>query len=117
MERVYDWAKVQSDPHAVQIYVDGSHFPNDGRRSGFAGVVLYPNDATEHEVLFEGFEKSTNNRMELSAVIAAMEWVQATESIRHETNRRSSLIFCSARVDRASHSGMEVGPGHRASAG
>jgi ribonuclease HI len=65
-----------ADPHAVQISVDGSCYPNDGRKSGYAGVVVYPDDPTEHEVVFQGFTESTINRMELSACIAAFEWVK-----------------------------------------
>jgi len=68
-----------ADPHAVQIVVDGSCYPHEGRRSGYAGLVVYPDDPTEHEVIFQGFEESTINRMELSACIAAMEWVRAEE--------------------------------------
>jgi ribonuclease HI len=64
------------DPHAVQISVDGSCYPHEGRKSGYAGVVMYPDDPTEHEVIFQGFKESTINRMELSACIAAMEWVR-----------------------------------------
>jgi ribonuclease HI len=30
-----------ADPHAVQISVDGSCYPNEGRKSGYAGVVVY----------------------------------------------------------------------------
>jgi ribonuclease HI len=65
-----------ADPHAVQISVDGSCYPNEGRKSGYAGVVMYPDDPTEHEVVFQGFAESTINRMELSACIAALEWVR-----------------------------------------
>jgi ribonuclease HI len=67
------------DPHAVQISVDGSCYPHEGRRSGYAGLVVYPDDPTEHEVIFQGFEESTINRMELSVCIAAMEWVRAEQ--------------------------------------
>jgi ribonuclease HI len=67
---------MSADPHAVQISVDGSCYPNEGRKSGYAGLVVYPNDPTEYEVVFQGFKESTNNRMELSACIAAMEWVK-----------------------------------------
>jgi ribonuclease HI len=67
---------VKADPHSVQISVDGSCFPNEGRKSGYAGIVVYPDDPTEYQVLFEGFKESTINRMELSAVIGAMEWVR-----------------------------------------
>jgi len=64
------------DPHAVHISVDGSCYPHEGRKSGYAGVVVYPDDPTEHEIMFQGFEESTINRMELSACIAAMQWVR-----------------------------------------
>jgi len=65
-----------ADPHAVQISVDGSHYPNERRKSGYAGVVVYPDDPTEHQVVFQGFRESTINRMELSPCIAALEWVR-----------------------------------------
>jgi ribonuclease HI len=65
-----------ADPHAVQISVDGSCFPNESRKSGYAGFVVYPGDQTEREVVFQGFKESTINRMELAACIAAMDWVR-----------------------------------------
>jgi ribonuclease HI len=64
------------DPHAVQISVDGSCFPNEKRRSGYAGIVVYPDDPTGIEVAFQAFKESTINRMELAAWIAAMNWVK-----------------------------------------
>jgi ribonuclease HI len=67
---------METDPHAVQISVDGSCFPGEGRKSGYAGVVVYPDDTTEREVVFQGFKESTINRMEISACIAAMKWVR-----------------------------------------
>ena len=67
---------MQGDPHAVQISVDGSCYPREGRIAGYAGVVLYPGDDTEHQVVFQGFEESTINRMELSACVAALKWVR-----------------------------------------
>jgi ribonuclease HI len=65
-----------ADPHAVQISVDGSCYPNEKRKSGYAGIVVYPDDPTEHQVVFQGFAESTINRMELSACIAALKWVK-----------------------------------------
>lgn len=65
-----------ADPHAVQISVDGSCFPNEKRKSGYAGVVIYPDEQTEQQVVFQGFKESTINRMELAACIAAMDWVK-----------------------------------------
>jgi ribonuclease HI len=66
---------MQPDPHALQISVDGSCFLQEGRKSGYAGIVQYP-DGTTEEIIFRGFEESSINRMELSACIAAMEWVR-----------------------------------------
>ena len=66
----------EPDPHAVQISVDGSCYPNEGRKSGYAGIVVYPDDPTENEVVFQGFKESTINRMEISACIAAMKWAK-----------------------------------------
>jgi ribonuclease HI len=77
---------MNADPHAVQISVDGSCYPNEGRKSGYAGVVVYPGDPTEHQVVFQGFEESTINRMELSACIATMKWVKE-EGIRRRHSR------------------------------
>ena len=65
-----------ADPHAVQISVDGSCYPNEGRKSGYAAVVVYPDDSTEYQVAFRGFKESTISRMEISACIAAMKWVK-----------------------------------------
>jgi ribonuclease HI len=48
----------------------------EGRKAGYAGVVVYPGDDAEHEVVFQGFEESKISRMELSACIAAMQWVR-----------------------------------------
>lgn len=72
----YNYHRMIADPHAVQISVDGSCYSNEGRKSGYAGVVVYPDDANEHEAIFQGFAESTINRMELSACIAALDWVR-----------------------------------------
>lgn len=53
--------EMTADPHAVQISVDGSCYPNEGRKSGYAGIVLYPDNPTEHEIVFQGFVESTIN--------------------------------------------------------
>jgi ribonuclease HI len=73
---------VQQDPHAVQIFVDGSCFVHRKREAGYAGFVLYPDDPEEQQIVFSGFRQSTIPRMELAACIAAMEWVrQARPSV------------------------------------
>lgn len=65
----YNDSEMKSDPHAVQISVDASCYPNQGRKSGYAGIVVYPDQDVQQEVLFQGFQKSTINRMELSAAL------------------------------------------------
>ena len=80
-----------NDPHAVQISVDGSCYPNEGRKSGYAGVVVYPDDTAEHEVVFQGFKESTINRMELSACNAAMVWVKE-QGIGRQYSRELRLL-------------------------
>lgn len=69
-------AEMIIDPHAVHISVDGSCFPKEGRRAGYAGVVEYPDESEPREIIFQGFQESTINRMELSACIVAIEWVK-----------------------------------------
>ena len=55
-------------PH-VTIYTDGAAEPNPGR-GGYGVVLLHPAKRLE---LSRGFELTTNNRMELLAVIAGLE--------------------------------------------
>ncbi len=47
---------------------------------------MYPDNPTEQQVVFQGFKESTINRMEISACIAAMEWVKE-EGIRLRYSR------------------------------
>lgn len=69
---------MQLDPHAIQIFVDGSSLIHRKRESGYAGFALYPDDPVEKLITFHGVRESTINRMELAACIAAMEWILET---------------------------------------
>ncbi len=64
------------DSNAVKIYTDGSAKPNPGK-GGVGIVVEYPDsfDIDNFEIS-EGYKLSNNNRMELKAVITALEWLQ-----------------------------------------
>jgi len=53
----------------VQIYTDGAAEPNPGK-GGYGVVLLFGKNRKE---LSEGFELTTNNRMELLAVIIGLE--------------------------------------------
>lgn len=57
----------------IVIYTDGGSKPNPGR--GGYGILIYLKD---HDVieLSKGFRYTTNNRMEIMAVIAALEYVE-----------------------------------------
>jgi ribonuclease HI len=56
----------------IQIYTDGSCSPNPGV-GGWAYIIRYP---SETEIIGYGYELgSTNNRMEIMAVIKALEYL------------------------------------------
>ena len=56
----------------IEIYTDGSSLGNPGK--GGYGVVLTVGEKTLHEI--GGFEaNTTNNRMELKAVIEALKYI------------------------------------------
>jgi ribonuclease HI len=94
---------MQGDPHAVQISVDGSCYPKEGRIAGYAGVVVYPGDDTELQVVFQGFEESTINRMELSACIAVLKWVRE-QALTQRGYARVQILSDSQYVASGQHS-------------
>ena len=62
----------------IEIYTDGSAKGNPGK-GGYGIVLLYKGRRKE---ISEGFRLTTNNRMELLAIIVAIEAVnQATHTI------------------------------------
>lgn len=66
------------DPNAAKVYTDGSARPTNPGPGGIGMVVEYPDGMYLDNFEFgEGYVLSTNNRMELTAVIRAMEWLQA----------------------------------------
>lgn len=68
------------DPNAVKIYTDGSAIPNPGC-GGVGMVVVFPDNLEmSDEEISEGYKLSTNNRMELKAVIRSFEWLQQNYS-------------------------------------
>ena len=59
----------------VTIYTDGAARGNPDGPGGYGAVLLYTDTkgVTHTKELSEGYEKTTNNRMELMAAIAALE--------------------------------------------
>lgn len=55
--------------HRIQIYTDGSVYPNPNGMGGWGVVLISPNKILE---LYGGVPNSTNNRMELTAAIEAL---------------------------------------------
>jgi len=73
------------DPNAVKIYTDGSAMPNPGK-GGIGIVVVFPDGMEMHNYeMSEGYKLSTNNRMELKAVVRALEWLQKNSSVHKFT--------------------------------
>lgn len=65
------------NPYAAQINVDGSCYSNPGGNGGYAGILEYPDNNGDYEVIFNmGYEPTTNNRMELMALIEALKYVK-----------------------------------------
>jgi ribonuclease HI len=62
----------------TDVYTDGGASPNPGP-GGWAAVVLRP--GAEPEELSGGEERTTNNRMELTAAIAALEALERPATI------------------------------------
>lgn len=62
-------------PKQVKIFTDGAARGNPDGPGGYGAILQYTDTAGQlHEKeLSEGFEKTTNNRMELLGVIAALE--------------------------------------------
>jgi ribonuclease HI len=66
------------DPHALKIYIDGSALKNPGGAGGLAAWLEFPFDwnRLDEPAFQEGFQETTNNRMELLACIRAFEFVR-----------------------------------------
>ena len=64
---------------SIEIYTDGSSLGNPGP-SGWGVIILEEDDIQISEIILSGNEKkSTNNRMELKAVIESIEFVTEKE--------------------------------------
>ena len=68
-------AEAGSEQPLVRIYTDGAARGNPNGPGGYAAVLEYSDSAGQLHVreLSQGYEKTTNNRMELMAAIAGLE--------------------------------------------
>ena len=86
--------------HKIDIYTDGSCIGNPG--PGGWGVIILTED---REVQIKGGElDTTNNRMEMSAIINALRWLKNEASI-DETNTKDFLIKLHSDSNLLIHSG------------
>jgi ribonuclease HI len=69
---------MSTDPRALKIYIDGSALKNPGGAGGAAAWLEFPFDwdRPDEPLFAEGFQQTTNNRMELVACIRAFEYVR-----------------------------------------
>lgn len=74
----------------IKVYTDGSYKPSTNQ--GGYGVVITNNDEIQ-KILYQGYINTTNNRMELLAVIAALEYF--IESTEFEIYSDSSYVVSS----------------------
>ena len=61
----------------IKVYTDGACKGNPGP-GGWGALIIYPSEEKE---IYGGDSLTTNNRMELTAVIRALEQAQAQEQI------------------------------------
>src|SRR6185312_9267592 len=68
------------DPYALKIFIDGSALENPGGAGGIAGIVQYPDSfGMPDEQIFDiGYRETTNNRMELRALLTALRYARET---------------------------------------
>lgn len=66
-----------NNPKTIHIYTDGASKGNPG--PGGYGVVMFQEGTQHYKELAQGFNLTTNNRMELLAVIVALEQLKSTE--------------------------------------
>ena len=76
-------------PKEITIYTDGACSGNPGA-GGWAAVLLYKEHRRE---ISGGFRYTTNNRMELTAVIEALKAIKSKERCRIDIFTDSGLIY------------------------
>lgn len=75
----------------IEIYTDGSCIGNPGP-GGFAALILL--NGQEH-ILKGGEKDSTNNRMEMTAIIKALEWLLKSSGISHAEMQKHKITIYS----------------------
>lgn len=65
------------DHNAIKIYTDGSALNNPGGAGGIGDIIEYPDDLNLRykTIINKGYQKTTNNRMELRACMEVIEYI------------------------------------------
>lgn len=82
----------------MKIYTDGSCLGNPGE-GGWGAIIQY-NDGSENRehVLRGGEEYTTNNRMEMTAIISALNWVKKNIVSENKEKKYLVEIFSDSRL-------------------
>lgn len=103
----------------IHIYTDGACEPNPG--AGGWAFVVYDGNGFETNNRNGGDVQSTNNIMEMTAVLAALEYAKLSGLIPHETTIYSDSQYCVKGCNEWRHSwerkGWEKGKPKLANAG
>ena len=59
----------------IEVYTDGSCWPNDGTGNGIFGFVVVENNTKVLHQHVSGRLQTTNNRMELCGVVSALKYI------------------------------------------
>ena len=73
----------------IEIYTDGSCIGNPGP-GGWGALIMF--DGQEHE-LSGGDPDTTNNRMEMTAVVRALEWLQEKSGLSHSDLQSHKILL------------------------
>lgn len=72
----------------IEIYSDGSCIGNPGP-GGWAAIIMF---GGKEESLAGSEKDSTNNRMEMMAIIKALEWIRDSSGLSHEDLHNHKIL-------------------------
>ncbi len=82
----------------IKVYTDGSCLGNPGE-GGWGAIIQYTDKENIQEKILRGGENhTTNNRMEMTGVIAALAWIEKHLISKNEKNTYLIEIFSDSRL-------------------
>lgn len=95
------------EPEVVYIYTDGSCEPNPGR-GGWGAVII---DGKEIMRLSGSQPDATNNQMELTAAVKALEWLPKRRKVKLFSDSRYVVNGCNDWVEKWMRRGWKTSAG------